>query len=192
MATDKRIIKTKAAIKNAFMQLMTETEANKLTVSDIAAKALVNRSTFYLHYADVAAVMKDIETEIAAKIEECINDFDISDVYGSTYSMLANISAVLDEKTTFKNYLVFSKESTGVMTRLKEIVIEKTTSAILNERSGQDIGDIIFPVTFIASGIVDSYETWVRNGQKIKTQEELIKEISDITEHIIKKVIKPE
>jgi len=39
---------------------------------------------------------------------------------------------------------------------------------------------------------VDSYETWVRNGQKIKTQEELIKEISDITEHIIKKVIKPE
>ena len=80
MATDKRIIKTKAAIKNAFMQLMTETEANKLTVSDIAAKALVNRSTFYLHYADVAAVMKDIETEIAAKIEECINDFDISDV----------------------------------------------------------------------------------------------------------------
>jgi len=72
MATDKRIIKTKAAIKNAFMQLMTETEANKLTVSDIAAKALVNRSTFYLHYADVAAVMKDIETEIAAKIEECI------------------------------------------------------------------------------------------------------------------------
>jgi len=78
------------------------------------------------------------------------------------------------------------------MTRLKEIIIEKTTSAILNERSGQDIGDIIFPVTFIASGIVDSYETWVRNGQKIKTQEELIKEISDITEHIIKKVIKPE
>lgn len=62
----------------------------------------------------------------------------------------------------------------------------------MNERSEQDIGDIIFPVTFIASGIVDSYETWVRNGQKIKTQEELIKEISDITEHIIKKVIKPE
>ncbi len=190
MATDKRIIKTRAAIKNAFMQLMTETEANKITISDIAEKALVNRSTFYLHYADVAAVIKDIDCEIAAKIEECINDFDIGDIYGSTYSMLSNISALLDEKEIFKNYLVFSKESTGVMSRLKEIVIEKTTSAILAEHPEFDIADIIFPVTFTAAGIVDSYEAWVRKGKDVIPQVELIKQVSDITEYVLKKIIK--
>ena len=35
-------------------------------------------------YSDKNLVKIDIETEIAAKIEKCINDFDISDVYGST------------------------------------------------------------------------------------------------------------
>lgn len=190
MATDKRIIKTRAAIKNAFMQLMTETEASRITVSDIAARALVNRSTFYLHYADVAAVMRDIDGEIAARIENCINDFDIADVYGSVYSLLATITAVLDEKPTYKNYLVFSKESNGVMTRLKEIIIEKTVGAVLRTYPDADYADVIFPVTFTAGGIVDSYESWVKNGQDLKTQEELIREVSDITEYIVKKIIK--
>ena len=83
MATDKRIIKTRAAIKNAFMQLMTETEASRITVSDIASKALVNRSPVYLHYADVAAVRRDMDGEITARIENCSNDFDTADVHGS-------------------------------------------------------------------------------------------------------------
>lgn len=190
MATDKRIIKTRAAIKNAFMQLMTETEANKITVSDIAAKALVNRSTFYLHYADVNAVIKDIDAEIAAKIEECIHDFDVDDIYGSTYTMLENISALLSEREAFRNYLVFSKESNGVMTKMKEIVIEKTTSAILAKHPHLEATDIIFTVTFTAAGIADSYETWVRRGNGVKPRDKFVREICDITEYVLNKIIK--
>ncbi|MDE5729010.1 MAG: TetR/AcrR family transcriptional regulator [Clostridia bacterium] len=190
MATDKRIIKTRAAIKNAFMQLMTETEASKISVSDIAAKALVNRSTFYLHYADVNAVIKDIDGEIAAKIEECISDFDVDDVYGSTYAMLENISALLDEKEAFRNYLLFSKEAGGVMTRLKEIMVEKTTSAILAAHPNMPEADIVLPVTFTAAGLTHSYEAWIRSGKNMKPRDEFISELCDVTEYVIKKVIK--
>ena len=60
MATDKRIIKTRQAITTAFMELSLEKDIRKITVSDIAGRASVNRSTFYLHYNDAKEVLEDI------------------------------------------------------------------------------------------------------------------------------------
>ena len=63
ISMDKRVIRTKENIKTAFMQLMLESNLDKITVSEITNKAKVNRSTFYLHYSDVSAVIVDIERE---------------------------------------------------------------------------------------------------------------------------------
>ena len=49
MITDKRIVKTRTAIKTAFLQLALEKDIGKITVSNITEKAEINRSTFYLH-----------------------------------------------------------------------------------------------------------------------------------------------
>ena len=97
MAIDKRILKTKTNIKNAYMRLTVENKHEKITVSQIAEKANVNRSTFYLHYADTAAVATDIEKEISAKITNYLDCFDIADVYGSACRIFTNLSAALDE-----------------------------------------------------------------------------------------------
>ena len=57
MQTDKRVLKTRASIKAAFMELVKTDDMAKMSVSALAAKALVNRSTFYLHYNDVGDVV---------------------------------------------------------------------------------------------------------------------------------------
>lgn len=190
MATDKRVIKTKAGIKDAFMRLMTENELSKITVSDIAAKALVNRSTFYLHYGEVDDVMKEIEAEMANRIEVCIDSFDISDIYGSICAMLTTFTAVLDEKPAYKNYIVLSKDSSGILSRVKEILVEKTLEAICQAFPHVKRQNIIYPLTFAAAGLVESYDKWVRDPDKSKPLEELIREVSGITEHIIESITK--
>ena len=50
------------------MLLTMDKDIEKITVSDIAEKAFINRSTFYLHYSDARDVMNDIEREIIAFI----------------------------------------------------------------------------------------------------------------------------
>ncbi|SUM34704.1 transcriptional regulator [Staphylococcus gallinarum] len=42
--------KQKAAIKSAFIQLLTEKDLEKITIQDITQRADINRGTFYLHY----------------------------------------------------------------------------------------------------------------------------------------------
>ncbi|AVK62209.1 TetR family transcriptional regulator [Lactobacillus sp. CBA3605] len=50
--TDRRILKTQLAIKNALVTLMTEKDFEKITVKDICRVANVGNRTFYLHYFD--------------------------------------------------------------------------------------------------------------------------------------------
>jgi len=188
MATDKRIIKTKISIKTAFMQLMTEKKIDKITVSDVAAKAMVNRSTFYLHYSCVDAVKKDIEKEIAVYIAEDINKVDVSDIYGSVYELFVNMTARLDKETTLKKYIIFSKDSYRIIDRLKEILVEKTADAMLETFPNLTVEQLKYPLTFAAAGIVDSYVKWVRFEKDGKTLEELIGEVSNLTNRIIEEL----
>lgn len=50
MKTDPRIRRTKAAIREAFVQLMRKKEYDTITVTDISEEAQINRKTFYAHY----------------------------------------------------------------------------------------------------------------------------------------------
>ena len=188
MATDKRILKTKASIKTAFMQLMTEKEIGKITVSDVATKAMINRSTFYLHYADVAAVKHDIEKEMACDIAEDLNKVEISDIYGSIYELFVNLTARLDREPIFKQYIIFSKDSYRIIDELKEILVDNTTKAMLETFPNLTGAQLKYPLTFAAAGIVESYVKWVRFEKDGKTIEELISEVSNFTNHIIEEV----
>lgn len=118
---DKRIIKTRQSIKNAFMQLTLNKEAGKLSVTDITEKAGINRSTFYLHYADVKSIAEDIDKEFAKVIEKCLDGFDITDIYGSIYSLFSYLTATLDKEETSKNYIIFSTESVEIAEKLKNM-----------------------------------------------------------------------
>lgn len=49
---DLRVIKTQSLIRDSFIKLMDEKGFRNITVNDIADNAMINRSTFYLHYTD--------------------------------------------------------------------------------------------------------------------------------------------
>ncbi|MBQ3611495.1 MAG: TetR family transcriptional regulator [Firmicutes bacterium] len=61
---DLRIIKTRLAIKGAFFDMLAVKSFEKITVSDITDKALINRGTFYSHYKDKYDLMEQIENEV--------------------------------------------------------------------------------------------------------------------------------
>ena len=47
---DLRIQKTRAAIKSAFLELRRKKPIEKITVTELAKLAEINKATFYLHY----------------------------------------------------------------------------------------------------------------------------------------------
>ncbi|MZQ83006.1 TetR family transcriptional regulator [Paenibacillus sp. 5J-6] len=51
-AMNVRTTQTKQSLINAFFQLVSEKDFEKITIADITTRALVNRATFYAHFND--------------------------------------------------------------------------------------------------------------------------------------------
>ena len=66
----RRVLYTRNALRDAFIDLITEQPLSDITVTDICARADINRSTFYLHYRDVDALLVEIENNIIDHIEQ--------------------------------------------------------------------------------------------------------------------------
>lgn len=58
--TDLRVIKTKRAIQQAGLTLILKKPINKITITELAQTALINKGTFYLHYADIYALYDEL------------------------------------------------------------------------------------------------------------------------------------
>lgn len=61
--TDRRVLYTRAAIKDAFLELIAKGGWRHLSVTLLCKKADVARATFYLHYAHLDEVLADVLTD---------------------------------------------------------------------------------------------------------------------------------
>ena len=74
--TDLRIIKTKASIKREFMTLLQKKPVEKITVTELAEKALINKGTFYLHYQDIYNLYEEVIHDVIADFCDNIDFYE--------------------------------------------------------------------------------------------------------------------
>lgn len=67
---DMRIEKTKQSIINAFIEIRSHKEVERITVKELCEKARINKSTFYAHYKDIYDLSDQLETELVDSIME--------------------------------------------------------------------------------------------------------------------------
>ncbi|MDN4478901.1 TetR/AcrR family transcriptional regulator [Demequina sp. SYSU T00039] len=92
---DARIVRTRRSLQEALFALARERGVDEISVSDIAARAGVNRSTFYQHYSDKETLLADaldlIADEAGAQLGEI--DFASPDPPQALLGFLAHIEA---------------------------------------------------------------------------------------------------
>lgn len=69
---DRRIARTRLAIRDALVTVIKEKGFDALTVRDLVLRANINRGTFYLHYKDKFDLLEQTETEILQDIQHLI------------------------------------------------------------------------------------------------------------------------
>lgn len=65
---DLRIEKTQRSIAQAFLALRAQKPLEKITVKELCQRAMINKSTFYAHYADLYALSDALEEQAVADI----------------------------------------------------------------------------------------------------------------------------
>lgn len=65
---DPRVTRTRQLIEQSFFELLTEKSLHKLTIGEIAARARINRATFYAHFEDKYALYRHVVRTTFAQI----------------------------------------------------------------------------------------------------------------------------
>ena len=63
-----RVVKTKRAIKQAFLKLRATTPMERIRIADICKNAVINKTTFYKHYRDIFKLAAELETEAVDQV----------------------------------------------------------------------------------------------------------------------------
>jgi len=70
ISPDRRVERSRAALRQAFSQLIIERGFDELTAADVAELANVGRSTFYAHYANLGELLSEVISPILAPLAD--------------------------------------------------------------------------------------------------------------------------
>lgn len=68
MTDDRRIRRTKKALRNSLMMLLKEKPMSKITIKELTELADMNRGTFYLHYTDIFDLYCNIKNDFLKEL----------------------------------------------------------------------------------------------------------------------------
>lgn len=176
---DKRVIKTKNAIFEAFKQLVQEKDMSDITISELTQKANITRSTFYMYYNTVGDVRTDIENTIMARIDRIMSETDIRNNIRNPYPLLSMLADEILKQDQNNRYILSSSTSGQLMDKINDRIVEAYMHWFKeNEGSTNDIGKVKYIVAFAAAGMTECFKIWFNHKSSL-TLEELCKNISD-------------
>ena len=155
---DKRMLRTREAIRCALLSLLNQKDASQINVSELTEKAQISRKTFYLHYASVDEALQELENEIEGWVMAQLAQSDIWDNRHDLYTILSRVDKALQEHETYSCYLENRRSRYFLMYRLKNSIAKMVKDEI-TENAGAEVGeeDVEAAADFAVSGVLSMY-----------------------------------
>ncbi len=175
---DRRVVKTKRAIHQAFASLLSEKKLNEITVREIADLADINRKTFYNYYAGVYAVLDEIEDEVIGTLEDTLDGIDFREAMSHPNLFFEKLTAIINADLDFYGHLLSMQGNVSLITKTERLLKQKTREAMLTQFSVKEEEiDILLDYTF--SGMLTVYQQWF-NSDRSQSIEEISEILSEL------------
>lgn len=161
--TDRRILKSRDAIKKALISLMADHGFDSLTIQQIADEANVNRATIYLHYLDKYDLLdKMIEEHIGELKTTCQTACQLEWV-GAT----AVFCEYFDTHYPFFSLMLANNGAPYFRKHFLEFLREAFKPELdMNQKQNQGM-DASVILEFVSSAYVGVVENWLKSENKI-------------------------
>ncbi len=158
-ASDLRVEKSRAVIKNALVELMGEKELSKISISEISRCARINRKTFYRHYRNVDDVIADMENEILDEFSAAFRS-SVLDVG----KIVRNLSRVVEHRRDFFTRIMKPNPDLFSSGKIKTVLRRMIMAALRN--SGMVKNDAVLNAAseYIVSGVLALFASWLDEG----------------------------
>lgn len=158
----KSSIRSKNMIKNAFLELIQEKDANKITVTDIVKRADINRSTFYAHYPDVQGVVEQINAEAINEMLEILGEFKYENFFSNLAPVLLKINRYLENEMELCRIMILSDYADDFFEEAKRVFFDymKNAESIPSKIRNSSVFEM--RISFFVGGLMNMYKQWFK------------------------------
>lgn len=161
--TDKRVVRTKKAIRGALFRIMENKDIADITISELTAEANVNRRTFYTHYRNITDILTEVETDFVAALKRLADSFDPQNYEESAYKLFLEFDDLIKGEFNFYFHLVHVDMRGVLMSRLKSI-IKRSAESIVEYISRKRGSDATIVAAYISGGFFNVYIEYLNSG----------------------------
>ena len=159
---DLRVQKTVSAIREAFEKLLCEKDYEKITVTELAARARINKKTFYAYYNDLDDVLAEMQEELSQKYIEQTKGLrrleDAAQITREFFMFSAKQGLAYEKITCGGSYTL--NHIRGQM--MKKVANESVPNADTKEQ---------LVLAFMRAATLEIYKFWIDSGKKIPLEE---------------------
>ena len=176
--TDRRCVKTKAAIQNAFIGLITEKDYSDIRVTDIVKKANIGRKTFYLHYDNKEDVLNEIQDDFYSNADRRVRkyfeknqEYDIHNVTKDLNFMIIQYEPFLRAAAKRDNFHLLQEMLNGCLKRI--------ITAVLSDKYNINNAETSTYAEFYSSGITAMVIFWLKGNSPLT-----LDQLTNVAEHV--------
>lgn len=167
--TDRRVSRTKVALRTALLELLAERGYEGISVQALVDRADVGRATFYAHYADKEDVLLESLEALGEHIRSQIDPDESTKVPLSlrfAFPMLRHVREAGDRFFTFQNIPVLEQKYRGV---LRDLVAEQISTTKASPENAGVPKEVV--AELVAAGFLAVARWWVRQAPELTPQE---------------------
>jgi len=167
---------TIAAIKEAFLTLLKDTDLSKITVTEICKLADVNRGTFYIHFSDPFDLYQKIELDLTEQIKPIL----AMKPQDQLHDWLQRLILLFKENEAASRIILANYQNSKMVNDIFSEVHEaamKDFSILFNEQNPRLLE---YYFTYFVKGTIGTILDWMENDQETS-----VEEITDVLSNLI-------
>ena len=165
----RRVLYTRNALRDAFIDLITEQPLSDITVTDICARADINRSTFYYHFVDKQDVINYVyHVEVTQPLRE--HFFPGAEKWDEL--TLYSLQLMYKSKDFYSQaYRITGQNDiqSFILSEVLEnwrIVADRSLRSLNLISEGSNLKDLYYLSDYLAYGAFSMMKTWVLSGME--------------------------
>lgn len=176
---DRRIVRSKRALRSALISLIETKGFEAITVNDLCSAADLNRGTFYNHFSDKEHLLVSFEDEVMddiALIRSEMSKLSVKDVMAYCISkkplpFLVSLFDYLRGQGDFLHAVLGSGGDPGFGSRLRDNFCTNLIEGVLHEKYRNDTDPFVrYYISFYASAYLGVITHWIETGMKEDSQ----------------------
>lgn len=166
---DRRVKRTKKALREALLTLLRDKSINEITVTELTSLADVNRATFYFYYTDLIDMLQQIQNEAYEAFSAVVKKatVQVSTIDGFT-EYAERLFTFCKDNETLVRFIINNDVNSKLYTYVQQLMLTNipNTKEIFGENNPAK-----YLSNFVITAMIGICIDWLDDGMKVSAHD---------------------